>query len=102
MRTPYVKESSVANGFDSTSQGTLQKGQSRKRKINGVSYVIKTDQNGQYYQHPQEGRITVVSLYCDCGRSILVSPKEVKNGHITCSRCGSPFRWQQLTLQWTE
>ena len=92
----------MTNGFDNTSQGTLQKGRSKKRKINGANHTIKTDQNGQHYQHPQRGRVNVVSLYCDCGRSILVSPKEAKNGHITCSRCSSSFRWQQLTLQWTE
>lgn len=88
----------MANGFDNVSRRALPKGTSKRRRANRATIVVKADQNGQFYHHPQKGRIKVIALHCNCGRSILVDPKEVEEGNITCDRCNSPFMWQQLSF----
>lgn len=70
----------------------------KKSQTRGATFTIRTGKNGRYYNHPQKGQIEVVALYCDCGRSVLVSPKELKGETIICSLCDSAFRWQQLTF----
>ncbi|MCB0192678.1 MAG: hypothetical protein KDJ65_12100 [Anaerolineae bacterium] len=70
----------------------------KKRQAQGVTFTVHKNKQGQFYHHPHKGRVEVVALYCDCGRSILVSPKEVKGKPIICGVCDSAFRWQQLSL----
>ncbi len=73
-------------------------------KQNGISphkaadFTLQRDDQGLHYKHPQKGKVKVISLFCDCGRSVMVKPKEAKGISITCNLCNSPFRWQQLSF----
>lgn len=88
----------MAVSFNDLPHNESQKNEPTKNRANGATYIIHTDKHGQYFHHPQRGRVKVVALHCDCGRSILVSPKELKKLPILCSHCNSAFRWQQLVL----
>ena len=63
------------------------------------TYTVHADKQGLHYHHPQKGQVEVVALFCNCGRSILVAPNELKQEPILCGRCESPFGWQQLRLK---
>ena len=82
---------------DPSSNGSKKNGV-KKRQAQGATFTVHRHKRGHFYHHPQEGRIEVVAVFCDCGRSILVTPKELKGKPIICSLCDSAFRWQQLTL----
>ena len=70
-----------------------------KKKANGNgAHLVKTDKKGHYVFKHQGKRMQVVALYCDCGRSILVNPKDIENAPIICSLCNSSFSWQQLSF----
>ena len=86
----------MSTNFDSASPQKLEKNGLDKKQ--GATYTIQNDKRGHAYHHPQQGRVKVIALFCDCGRSVLVKPSEAKSTSIMCNLCNSPFRWQQLTF----
>lgn len=90
----------MAIGFDGPAprKATKKSGKRTEEPGNGLTYLTPTDQLGQYVYTQNKKRVMVVPLFCDCGRSILVSPKEIRDAPIICSLCNSSFSWQQLTL----
>jgi hypothetical protein len=64
----------------------------------GATYPLHTDAAGHYLHHPQQGRLEVVALYCNCGRSIFVEAEAAPKMAVTCDRCRSAFLWQQLSF----
>jgi len=84
--------------LDDTIGAGAQKNGHAKPQASSANYALHTDKRGQYYHHPQHGRVKVVALHCNCGRVILVRPAEAKRASIMCRLCNSPFVWQQLTF----
>ncbi|RMF00618.1 MAG: hypothetical protein D6768_12390 [Chloroflexi bacterium] len=71
---------------------------SSKPANNVVHYPLKTDRNGRHVKHPSRGRINLIVLHCNCGRSIFVDADEASQLDVMCNRCHSAFQWQQLTF----
>jgi hypothetical protein len=88
----------MAVGFDNTPSSQIRKQNRKKRKKNGNTYVVHTDKLGQYVYRHQRKQVTVVALFCDCGRYVLVKPEDVSDAPIICSLCNSSFSWQQLSF----
>ena len=86
-------------GFDKGASKKARKNGGKKDKNNSATYVVQTEQQEKFIFHQQRKRITVISLYCDCGRSILVKPKDVEDAPVICSLCNSSFSWQQLSFR---
>ena len=72
--------------------------QHANKQSDSASTKATTGKEGHYYNHPHWGRVKVVALFCDCGRSILVKSTDTKDASILCDRCNSAFRWQQLSF----
>lgn len=70
----------------------------KKRQARGATFTVRSNNRGQFFRHPQKGQVEVIALYCDCGRAVLVTPRELKSKAILCTACNSAFRWQQLSL----
>ena len=95
----YLREcTSMTVNLDKSASKQAKKKGAKKHKANGATFVVQTRQQGQYIFHQQRKRIEVISLFCDCGRSILVRPKDVEDAPILCSLCNSSFSWQQLSF----
>ena len=86
-------------GFDKGASKKARKNGAKKNDDDGVTYVVQTEQQEAFIFRQQRKRITVVSLYCDCGRSILVKPKDVEDAPVICSLCNSSFSWRQLSFK---
>ena len=84
--------------FDNSASKGPGRTQRTKKKSKSALTNAKTGQLGHYYNHPQWGRVRVVALFCDCGRSILVKSDDSEDSSIMCDRCNSAFRWQQLSF----
>ena len=70
----------------------------KDRTSNVVTYPLNTNHQGQYIDHPEQGRIELVALHCNCGRSIFVNAAESARMNIVCADCDSGFLWQQLSF----
>ena len=70
----------------------------KDRTSHVVTYPLNTDLRGQYIDHPEQGKIELVALHCNCGRSIFVNAAESTRMNIVCAECNSGFLWQQLTF----
>jgi hypothetical protein len=88
----------MAVGFDNSSSSKVRQRNKKKGKGNGNTSVVQTKKSGQFLYVHQHQPVIVVALFCDCGRYILVRPKDVKEAPIICSLCNSSFSWQQLSF----
>jgi hypothetical protein len=70
----------------------------KDRTGNVVTYPLDTDLQGQHIDHPEQGKIELIALHCNCGRSIYVSAAESSRMNIVCADCDSGFLWQQLSF----
>jgi hypothetical protein len=70
----------------------------KQKASNTATYPLKFDRTGQYINTPEQGRIELIALYCDCGQSVYVTPKAAARLVVTCRNCSSEFRWQQLSF----
>ncbi len=70
----------------------------REHTSNVVTYHLQTNHQGKYIDHPQQGKIELVALHCNCGRSIFVNAEESSRMNIVCADCDSGFLWQQLSF----
>ena len=68
------------------------------RTSNVVTFPLNMDYQGQYIDHPEQGKIELVALHCNCGQSIFVNAAEGARTNIVCTDCKSGFLWQQLTF----
>ncbi len=82
--------------LDNPSRKKLKKNGLDKNR--GAIYTLQKDKRGHHYNHLQQGRVKVVTLFCNCGRSVLVNTTDAKRSSAMCGLCNSPFRWQQLTF----
>ena len=89
----------MTTGFDRGASKKGRKNGAKKNEGNEATYVVQTEQHGEFIFRQQRKRVTVVALYCDCGRSILVKPKDVEDAPVICSLCNSSFSWQQLAFK---
>lgn len=71
---------------------------SKKRKRNTLAYPVKHERKGRTLNHPHKGKIEVVALFCNCGRSVFVDIDEADQLEVICGRCDGVFQWQQLSF----
>ncbi len=88
----------MANSSNNASPRIVKKERTDNDQLDFVSYALKNGRKGRFLRDRENGRVEVVALYCNCGRSIFVPPKEVDETSVTCNDCNSQFRWQQLTF----
>ena len=88
----------MAVGFDNSPAARASKRTKKQTKGNGNATVVQTEKSGHFVFLQQRKQIKVVALFCDCGRQILVRPKDVTEAPIICSLCNSSFSWQQLSF----
>lgn len=88
----------MSDGSKNRSPRIVRNNKSNTKQLDFATYVKKTDRSEHYLHHPQNGRVKVVTLYCNCGQSIFVERAKVQQTVATCPHCRSQFRWQQLTF----
>ena len=86
----------MSTDLDNASRKKLKKNGLDKNR--GATYTLHNDKREHHYNHPQQGRVKVVTLFCNCGRSVLINATDTNSRSIICNLCNSPFRWQQLTF----
>ncbi|GAB4456381.1 MAG: hypothetical protein Kow0031_37640 [Anaerolineae bacterium] len=78
--------------------GRPSKSSSTRNKRATLAYPVKRELKGRSLNHPHKGRIEVVALFCNCGRSVFVDVDEAEQLEVICGRCDSSFQWQQLSF----
>ncbi len=91
-----IKGASMTTNFDNTAPQPVKQHDISTHEVADIT--LQHNNQGLHSKHPQKGTVKVISLFCDCGRSVMVKPKEAKGMSIICNLCNSPFRWQQLSF----
>jgi transcription elongation factor Elf1 len=71
---------------------------SRKKSRTTLTYPVNREHKGRTLNHPHKGKIVVVALFCNCGRSVFVDVEDADQHAVICGRCDSSFQWQQLSF----
>ena len=77
---------------------TAPKRSSKRRKSNTILYPVKFDRKERHLNHPHKGKVEVVTLFCNCGRSVFIDADEIDQIDVICGRCNGTFQWQQLSF----
>ncbi len=88
----------MSDDSNNRSPRIIRNNHSTKKQLDFAAYVEKTGRSEHFLNHPEKGRLEVVTLYCNCGQSIFVEAKQAQEPSVSCTRCNSDFRWQQLTF----